>query len=280
MDALDGFKAANQVFPNEQYPKDRIAEINDLLGLMMVAEEMDRALAERFTTLVSNADRFFETQQYFEARNSYNRALSIRPTDSHANQRIKQINDILKAQQTEQQYQDLIVRGNNAFNEMLFQEALPIFNEASALRPNEEYPKSKIREINEKLGDLAKNLENQKSYDQAIFQAELNFEKQFYDKSLASYQNALTFRPGDQKATDRIREINELMSNLSNRTLYEKLISSADKSYKKELLKEALADYQKALALFSEEAYPIQQIDKIQSNIKCRSRFFGGGSKC
>ncbi len=45
--ALDGYQAASKVFPKEQYPKDRIAEINDLLGLLMVADEMQQALAEK-----------------------------------------------------------------------------------------------------------------------------------------------------------------------------------------------------------------------------------------
>ncbi|HSH20107.1 MAG TPA: hypothetical protein VLA03_06625, partial [Draconibacterium sp.] len=54
--ALDGFKAASKIFPNEQFPKDRIAEINDLLGLMMVAADLDKAKSERFTALIKEAD--------------------------------------------------------------------------------------------------------------------------------------------------------------------------------------------------------------------------------
>ncbi|MCG6191085.1 tetratricopeptide repeat protein, partial [Maribellus maritimus] len=279
LDALDGYKAANQVFPNEQYPKDRIAEINDLLGIIMVAEEMDKALNERFNTLITNADQFFNAQKYFEARNSYNRALSIRPTDNHANQRVNEINEILKNQQTEQQYQDLIVRGNNAFNEVLYDEALQIFTEASQLRPNEAYPKSKISEINGKLAELAKNTENQKNYEQAIFQAELNYEKQFYDKSLASYENALKYKPGDEKATSRIQEIKELMDRLANQTLYDKLISSADKAYKKEELQDALADYVKALEIFPEEAHPSERISLIRQTLNAEADFIAAVQK-
>ena len=273
LDALDGYKAANQIFPNEQYPKDRIAEINDLLGLMMVAEDMQKALSERFDKLIASADQFFASQKYFEARNSYNRALSIKSNDAHAKQRVAQIRDILQKQQTEQQYQDLIVRGNNAFNEVLYKEALQIFTEASELRPNESYPKSKISEINKKLSELAKNTENQKNYDQAIFQGELNFEKQFYDKALASYENALTYKPGDQKATDKIKEIRELMNKLVNQTLYDKLIKSADKAYSKEQFTEALADYEKALELFPDEAHPTERVASIKQMLASEDNF-------
>ena len=279
LDALDGYKAANQIFPNEQYPKDRIAEINDLLGLMMVATDMQKALTERFNKLIVNADQLFATQKYFDARNSYNRALSIKPNDAHAKQRVAEIKDILQKQQTEQQYQDLIVRGNNAFNEILYKEALQIFTEASDLRPNETYPKSKIEEINKKLEQLSKNTENQKNYEQAIFQAELNYEKQFYDKALASYENALTFKPGDPKSTAKIQEIKELMNKFANQTLYDKLIKSADKAYNKEQFNEALADYEKALELFPDERHPAERITAIKQKLAAEDNFLAAIQK-
>ena len=234
--ALDGYKAAGQVFPKEQYPKDRIAEINDLLGIIMLEGEMDKALEDRFNLLIQNADLLFTNKKYFDARNSYNRALSINQTNVHAQQRVDQINEILKKQQIEQLYAEVITRGENAYNEMLYDEALKNFNEALQLIPNDEFAKSKIVEINEKLKRLSKDLENQKSYEQSIFQAELNFEKQFYDRSLASYENALVYKPGDTYATQKISEIKELMITLSNKTFYDKLIKSADKAVDKSCL--------------------------------------------
>ena len=87
--ALDGFKAASKIFPDEQFPKDRIAEINDLLGLIMAASELDKALAERFATLIKEADQLFNQTNYSDARNSYNRALSIKPADAYALGQIK-----------------------------------------------------------------------------------------------------------------------------------------------------------------------------------------------
>ena len=81
LDALDGYKAASTIFPNEQFPKDRIAEINDLLGLIMAASELNKALVERFAKLINEADLFFNQTRFSDARNSYNRALSIQPDE-------------------------------------------------------------------------------------------------------------------------------------------------------------------------------------------------------
>ena len=209
--ALDGFKAASKIFPNEQFPKDRIAEINDLLGIIMAASELDKALAERFISLIKEADLLFEQKEYSDARNSYNRALSIKPTDSYALQQVRLINELLNKQKAEEQYQDLIAQGDNSFRQILYNEAINKYNNALNLKPNEAYPKTKIEEINGILADQAKNLEKQENYDQAMFQAESLFEKQFYEKAMASYQNALNYKPDDPAATQKINEIGIIM---------------------------------------------------------------------
>lgn len=113
--ALDGYQAASKVFPKEQYPKDRIAEINDLLGLLMVADEMQQALAERLNELIKQADELFVAKKYQEARNAYSRALSVDINNLHARQRLDEIAQILKQQQSEQEYAGLIKKADNSF---------------------------------------------------------------------------------------------------------------------------------------------------------------------
>ncbi|MCF6356637.1 MAG: hypothetical protein L3J54_02425 [Draconibacterium sp.] len=271
--ALDGFKAASKIFPNEQFPKDRILEINDLLGLIMAASELDKALAERFVTLIKEADLLFSQKNYSDAKNSYNRALSIKPTDSYALQQVKKINDILNKQQAETQYQELIVQGDNSFREILYNEAIGKYESALKIKPNESYPKSKIEEINGILGEQANNLKKQANYDEAMFQAESLFEKQFYEKSLASYENALQYKPDDPVATQRISEIREIMHEIVNRIQYDKFIKTADKSYKKKLYPEALNDYKEAFALFPDEPHPKTRIDEINKILDLEQSF-------
>ncbi len=273
LDALDGYQAASRVFPKEQYPKDRIAEINDLLGLQMVAEDMAKARAERLDLLLKQADLQYSQLKYTEAKSSYNRALSIAPTNQHALQRVAEITDLQKRQQTEQEYQSLIALADNAVKELLYEEALNKYKEALQLKQNESYPQQKIREINETLSKQAQSLEKQASYKQAIFQAEALVEKQFYDKAIASYENALSYKPGDELATRKIEEIKNLMQRLANQSLYDKYIKSADKSFDKERFAEALTDYKKAQELLPDEAYPGKQIDIISQVLNKEQNF-------
>jgi len=271
--ALDGYKAASRIFPDEQYPKDRIAEINDLLGMIMVAGEMERALAERLETLIKQGDLHFERNQLEEAKNSYQRALSVRPGHLYATEKVAEINEILKARRIEQDYKTLITGSDNSFKELLYAEAEKGYQQALQLKPDESYPKERIEEIKKIREQQALNAEKQNNYEESLFHAELMFEKQFYEKAISFYENALNYKPGDSLATNKIREINELMNELANRSLYDKFIETADKAYKKEKYEEALADYEQASGLFQQEQHPISRIEEI-NKILDRERNF------
>ena len=271
--ALDGFKAASKIFPNEQFPKDRISEINDLLGLIMAEAELNKALAERFAALIKEGDLLFAQKNYSDARNSYNRALSIKPTDSYALQQVKKINDLLGKQQLETQYNELIAQADNSFQQILYNEAKSKYQNALQLKPNEGYPKDRIKEIDGILADQAKNLKNQENYKEAMFQAESLFNKQFYEKSMASYQNALSYKPDDPAATQKIEEIKLIMKEITDRIQYDKLIKTADKFYKKKLYPDALNDYMEAFALFPDEKHPKERIDEINKILELKQSF-------
>ncbi|MBW6534259.1 MAG: hypothetical protein K0B11_04580 [Mariniphaga sp.] len=261
--ALDGYQAASKIFPKQQYPRDRIAEINDLLGLLMVAEEMQQARAERLAVLIKQADALFASEKYPEARNAYHRALSVDPNNSHAQQRADEINEIIRRQQIDQGYQNLIVQADNSFKELLYVEARNTFQKALDLKQNEDYPKQKINEIDGILSRQTQNAEQLKNYEDAVFQAELNFEKQFYERAISFYESALTHKPDDEMATSRIQEIKDLMNELANRTMYDKLIKSADRSFQRKQYNEAMNEYEHAAELLPNEDYPKNQISRI-----------------
>jgi tetratricopeptide (TPR) repeat protein len=273
INALDGYKAASQIFPSEQYPKDRIAEINDLLGLLMVAGEMEKALAERLESLLKQGDLQFEREQFDEARSSYQRALSINAENEHAQARLAEIDDIFNQQNLSRQFNEFVKQGDNAFNELLYKEAQAAYQKALELKPDESYAQEKLGEVNAILNRQAQNAEKQKSYDEAIFQAELNFEKQFYEEAISFYEKALTFKPGDDIATAKIQEIKYLMYELANRTLYDRLIKSADRAFKREEYSDALADYRQAVDLFADEEWPNEQIAKIEEILETERNF-------
>ena len=260
--ALDGYQAAGKIFPKEQYPKDRIAEINDLLGLLMVAGEMQKALAERLASLISQADQLFTREQYPQARNAYNRALSIDPENQHAQQRVAEIAALLDQQLQLDAYQNLITSADNAFSELLYTRAQNDYQQALQLK-DDPYPKQKLEEIDKILTGQKLNAEKLKNYEEAIRLAEQHAENQLFEQAIASYENALQQKPGDESATSRIAELRQQMSQIAIRAAYDQLIHAADSSFQLEQYAAASADYEKAADLIPEEAYPRTQLTRI-----------------
>ena len=271
--ALDGYKAASQIFPKEQFPKDRIAEINDLLGLMMAAAELDQAKLDRFNALISEADQLFNQNQYQLARNSYNRALSIKPTDQYATQQIKAIADILRKQLEDQQYNDMIAQADNSMRQLLYDDAINRFNEALNIKPNEAYPKSKLEEINGILAKQAKDVEKQANYREAMLEGNTLFDKQFYDKALSSFENALKFVPGDEAATTKIANVRRIMKETADKMMFDELIKSGDKLFKKKEYEAALNDYTEAVVILPADAYVNKQIEEINQILQLVENF-------
>nr|WP_319266969.1 hypothetical protein [uncultured Draconibacterium sp.] len=273
LEALDGYKAASKIFPSEQFPKDRIAEINDLLGLIMAAEDLDAAMLARFNKLVKEGDLHFTNRKFPEAKNSYNRALSIKPFDQYVNDQLKKIADLQQQQRVNGDYQNLIAQGDQAVDELLFNEALGLFNKALEIKPNEQYPKTKIAEINGLLAEQRRNQEDQKSYDDAMTEAERMFTKQFYDRALTSFENALSFKPGDIRATRRIEETKKEMKDILNRMEFDKFIAAADKAYKREEYPEALSNYEQALELIPDEPRTKKRVEEISQILYAQNSF-------
>ncbi|MDX8339468.1 hypothetical protein SLH46_09765 [Draconibacterium sp. IB214405] len=273
LEALDGYKAASKIFPSEQFPKDRIAEINDLLGLIMAAEELDAAMLARFNKLVKEGDLHFSSRKLPEAKNSYNRALSIKPFDQYVNDQLKKIADLQEQQRVNGNYQDLIAQGDQAIDELLYNEALGLFNQALKIRPNEQYPKTKIAEINGLLAEQRKSQEKQDNYDDAMSEGERMFSKQFYDRALTSFENALSYKPNDIRATRRIEDTKKEMTAILNRMEFDKFIAAADKAYKKEDFPEALSNYEQALALVPDEPRTKKRVEEITQILYAQNSF-------
>ncbi|WP_167618890.1 hypothetical protein [Maribellus sediminis] len=264
LDALDGFKAASKIFPDEQFPKDRIAEINDLLGLIMAAEELDKAMLERFNKLVAAGDLQFSQTKYSEAKQSYDRALSIKPFDEYVHGQLEKIANLQKQKMQDEEYQNLVANGDKALKELLYNEALGQFQKALEIKPNAEYPKTKINEINGLLANQREDQEKQKNYDDAMREGERQFTKQFYDRALTAFENALSYRPNDPAATRRIDDTKKVMQDILNQMTFDRLIAEADKAYKKEEFSEALTNYEEAMALFPDDPRTKKRVEEIR----------------
>ena len=73
--AIAKYRDALRIKPSEQYPNEQIVKAEKLK-----AEAAQQALLDkRYNDLIDRADRYFDKQEYNDAKSSYNEALSVKP---------------------------------------------------------------------------------------------------------------------------------------------------------------------------------------------------------
>ena len=141
------------------------------------------------------------------------------------------------------------------FNAGKYLEAKAAYNKALALKPNEQYPKDKIAEIDRMLGG---------NYSRAIAKADSLFTARDYEGARKMYEEALKYKPGDEYATDRISKIDKIKDLFDKR--YNKLIQEADSLFMAKEFKLAREKYEDALKFNPNSRYPKDMIAMIDSN--------------
>ncbi|MFO7656700.1 MAG: hypothetical protein R6W78_06500, partial [Bacteroidales bacterium] len=276
--AKSEYLKATQVLPDEQYPKQRVQEIDRLIA--------DDARAKRETEAgyqgaINSANTHYTRKSYENAKASYQEALGYKPDDILAKNRILEIDNILKQQMADQaalqakqkQYDDLVARADGLFNQKNYPVAKEQYQNAIQVMSNQPYPQQKIAEIDRLLAEeqklLADNQAKENAYNQAIRSADGLFSSKQYEQAKAGYNNALALKPAEAYPKTRITEIDRLIlqqqQTLTKETNYKNEVTEADRLFAEKKYPESKASYNKALGLMPSEQYPKSQIAKIDN---------------
>ena len=127
-------------------------------------------------------------KDYKLAKSSYQKASGIKPTESYPKDQIAKVDELMAdAAKVEQEYSAAIKKGEDALGAGTFDEAKVAFKEASGIKPDEEYPKNKIKEIDELI---AKRELKEKEYQDKIKEADNALAGKKYDEAKSSYESA------------------------------------------------------------------------------------------
>ena len=143
-------------------------------------------------------------------------------------------------------------------------EALNAYQNALEIKPNEEYPKSKIAEINSALSAQKEELE--KMYNSYIAQGDQLAGAKDYAGAKSAFTKASGIKPSETYPKQRITEITKITEEieLARRVEYNKAIGEADKLYNSKIFDQAIDAYEAAAVINPGDAYPAQQISKIR----------------
>ena len=302
-DAKSDYQSALVVKPAEQYPKDRIKEIDKILKSLAAAAASSKAREEQYKSLIANADKAFNTKKYTDAMSEYLSASAVKPDEQYPKGRISEIKKMLadlaaakKAdderlakeaaeKSKQQQYNVLISQADRKFDTKYYKKAKADYKGALIISPAEIYPKKRIEEIDKLLAELAKNESEAKkaseekaalrtSYTKAVAKADFYLKSKDYDNAKIKYKTASGILPDEQYPKNQLAKIDEILSGLDEKALTEKqyktLIISANKKFKTSDYENAKTDYLASLEIKPKAEYPKRKIKEIEMALKDR----------
>lgn len=274
--ALSHYSTAAQLKPNEQGPTDKIIEIEGILEKLKADQEAKEKLEKEYQNLITAGDNLLSAQDYANAKSKYEEALKLKPGESHPQEKINQINTILSDLEAnaakEEQYKLLMTEAEGLLTAKDYENAKAKFQEASNIKPAESLPKSKIAEIDEILSNLQEEQQLEENYKKLVSEGDALFGQENYEGAKKKFEEALLVKAGEAYPKEKIEEINKKLDELKNQAAqqeqYDNFIGAADQLFESKKYQEAKDQYNLALGIKQNAAYPIAQIKKIDEELK------------
>jgi hypothetical protein len=267
-EANDAYANALLLKPNEILPKEQMAKIEKIKAERIRQNEIE----EEYQALLASGDSLQLLFLYDDAISRFQIAQDLKPDDEVAAQRLlkarQQKSNYEREQMLKQNYETAIKNGEQYLLDENYELALSEFKTASALKPNEIYPKNKIAQVESTLQKL--ETEKEQRYIEALTKANNYFDQKSYQEAVIQYKIASSIKPDDEFASMRIAECNTLLAEiqLKIKNEYNITIADADKLYAVKIFDKAIQAYQDAELIKPDETYPREMIKKITKLIE------------
>ncbi|MFK8039385.1 MAG: hypothetical protein AB8B74_13915 [Crocinitomicaceae bacterium] len=235
------------------------------------SKEAEKLKNEQYNALITNAESLFKDDKLEDAISKFKEASELKPEEVVPQKRIEEINALLKKKKEEEElneaYQLKMTEAKESFDEKEWESALSLYTAASNLKPIEPEPKERIKEIN----DIIEKSKNELAeYNKYLEEGDQFASTEAYEEAVSKYEKARSINETDE-VTKKIKDALDAMQALSearNKALkleaeYANLIKQADKERDEDKLEAAISSYKEASEKKPEEAYPIDEIAKL-----------------
>jgi tetratricopeptide (TPR) repeat protein len=294
-EARAAYQQAQQSKSSEAYPAEQLAKIDAIeaeqarqLAEKQAAEEAARLAAiaakdREYAEAVARADGLFNQQQYTQSIAEYRKAQQVKPEEAYPGEKIQEaerLNTQMAAAQ--KAYDTAIASADRAFREQKYAEARTAYQQAQQSKSAEAYPAEQLAKIDaieaeqarqlaekqaeEEAARLAAMAAKDREYAEAVARADGLFNQQQYTQSIAEYRKAQQVKPEEAYPGEKIQEADRLNTQMAAaRKAYDTAIASADRAFREQKYAEARTAYQQAQQSKSSEAYPAEQLAKIDA---------------
>lgn len=267
-EALVQYQAARDLFPDRPYPNDRIAELQDLIAAIALAQQREQDRETGYQTAIDQGDNLFDESRFDEAAQAYQQALEYKEDDDYATGRLEESNQRYEQQQIDNQFNDLITQADDAFGNQNYEDARSLYQQAIELKPDDaQYPNDQLARIDEEIARQEQLALEEQQYNEAIVNATEALQDQEYQDAIDYFDEALAIREGDPFAQEQKQNAEQLLVQQENLASYNDLIDDADRQFRRENWNDAKDLYNQALSYMPEEEYPVTQIAEIDNTL-------------
>ncbi|MBL4594283.1 MAG: carboxypeptidase regulatory-like domain-containing protein [Flavobacteriales bacterium] len=258
-DSKTEYQKASMLKSYEEYPKDKIKEIDTLLA-ELAKKDKD------YNDLIAQADSDFGAKEYQKSIDTYSKALDFKPEEQYPKGKIDEAKRLMiELKRIEEDYNNFITAADASFTSKDYKNAQLNYEGASKLKGEEQYPKDKLLEIISIL-EAANKLEDE--YANYIKTGDKAISSKDYEGAKSAFESALALKDQEQYPKDKLSEIEGLLASLAKQKeldeQYQKLITSADKLLEDKNYEVAKGKYTEALGIKSEEQYPKDKLTEIE----------------
>lgn len=256
-DAIKLYTQASEMYPVESYPKDQITKANAAIKAIADAE----ATRKEYDAEIKIADGLLKKKSYAEAIASYQKASNLLPSETYPKDKIKEAQSALNAladqKELENNYNQKIADADALFAQSKWNDAKSTYQEASGLKPMEEYPVGQIAKIDAELSKQAEAEATNTKYKNLITSADDLMVDKKYSEAITRYNEALKVKPKETYPKDKITEAQNAIRSMESaqelKKKYDASITAGDNLFAQADYNGALSAYENAKALIPTE---------------------------
>jgi len=294
-DAMGSYEAALKVKRNEDYPMVQIDKIKAKRREIELAEETARkeaAKQQRYDELIARADDQFGEEKYDQARETYNLAANVFPTESYPKDQVTKIDALLKqkadeASERERQlaeekalaekakrYKEAVDKADLLFRSRDFNQAITAYQKAAEIDESNDYPRVQIELARERIAKAEREEEEKRAreeketrYKVLIANGDAAIVSKNWDVAREAFTEASSLKPDEDLPKVKLSLIDELENRAkedAELAKYKNSIYIADRAFLRGEYEAAIAEYNKALQIRPDEEHPKLRLAKIE----------------
>ena len=149
--AKSQYEKALVVKANQNYPKQKIVEINNILT------RLEKEKEQRYATAVTTADSLFGNNEYRKALQQFQLAQSIKPSESYPDKKIDACKRALAQIFAQQKaaYRQAVAYADQLYAAKIYDKAIDSYHKAQKAKPDETYPAEMIQKITKYIEENA-----------------------------------------------------------------------------------------------------------------------------